>query len=34
VADEQTRNRIIAGLIGGYFFGQKTISTAEKVFGE
>ena len=34
VADEQTRNRIIAGLIGGYFLGQKTISTAEKVFGE
>ena len=34
VADEQTRNRIIAGLVGGYFLGQKTISTAEKVFGE
>ena len=34
VADEQTRNRIIAGALATYFFGQRAISTAEKVFGE
>ena len=34
VADQQTRNRIIGGLIGGYLLGQKTVSTVEKVFGE
>ncbi len=34
VADQQSRNRLIGGLIGGYFLGKETISTAEKVMGD
>ena len=33
VADQQTRNRLITGIVGGYFLGKGTISTTEKLIG-